>query len=287
MTVTEVLNYIREIINYKFYHNGEFSFGTMQVIILLVIFLVTKYGVKFILKAANKWVKEDSIGTGRKYAFEKFLRYCIYIIAAVTATQSVGIDISILLAGSAALMVGIGFGLQQTANDFISGIIILLDGSVDKGNILTIGDDIGTINEIGLRTSKMKTLDNRFIIIPNSKLVNDNVTNWSHDNGVVRFCVKVGVAYGTDTDLVESILLNIAREEDGVLNHPEPFVRFEDFGASSLDFELHFFHRNILGFKNVNSNVRKRINAAFNKQGIAIPFPQRDLWIKNPVSMNP
>ncbi len=271
---------ISEILGFNLISIGSYTLEVYQILLLLFLFIAARYGTRFILKGMRKLIK-PSVDQGRVYALEKFVRYLIYVVAFFLASQSLGIDLSIIMAGSAALMVGIGFGLQQTANDFISGIIILVDGSVEKGDTLTVGNEIGVINAIGIRASEMRTFDNRVIIIPNSKLVNDNVINWNHNNDLVRFHVSVGVAYGTDTELVRELLERVALEEDKVLNHPKPFVRFVNFGDSSLDFELHCYFSTIEVFEDVKSTLRFRINHIFREYNIEIPFPQRDVWFKN------
>ena len=179
------------------------------------------------------------------------------------------------------MLVGIGLGLQQTFNDLISGIILLFERSVEVGNVVELnGGMIGTVRRIGLRTSLIETRENISVIVPNSKLITDIVTNWSHNDDKARFLIQIGVAYGTDTQLVKKLLLKIARDNVYVLSNPGPTVRFTNFGDSSLDFNLIFWSRNFLVIEDIKSDLRFEINQVFLDNKINIPFPQRDVWIR-------
>ena len=147
-------------------------------------------------------------------------------------------------------------------------------------DVLDIGGLVGTVKAIGLRTSTVETRDSITVVVPNSKLVTDNVINWSHFDEKVRFKVGVGVAYGSDTKLVKKILLKIAADHPSVNEKPNPLIRFTNFGDSSLDFELHFFSRNFIHIEDVKSDLRFEIDNAFRENNVEIPFPQRVVWMK-------
>jgi small-conductance mechanosensitive channel len=197
--------------------------------------------------------------------------------------ESLGVKVTVLLAGSAALLVGIGLGLQQTFNDVISGIILLSEKSIKIEDILEIDGDVVKIQEIGLRTSKGLNTDDISIIIPNSLITNDKVINWSHQTRKTRFRIDVGVAYGSDVDLVLQIL------EASALEHPDIFekelidARLVNFGNSSLDFQILFFSKNIFRINKVKSDIRRIITKKFIENKIMIPFPQMDVYIKSNV----
>jgi small-conductance mechanosensitive channel len=227
-----------------------------------------------------RYYKRSQIDLGSQYAINQLLKYVIYTMAILWAISSLGFEITVLWGGAAALLVGIGLGLQQTFNDFFSGIVLLFERSVEIGHVLDIGGTIGTVKEIGLRTSLIETRDSITVVVPNSKLVTDNVINWSHLDEKVRFKINVGVAYGSDTKLVKNILLNVATEHPEIVEHPNPFVRFIDFGNSSLDFELYFFSRNFMRIEDVRSDLRFEIDNAFRENKVEIPFPQRVVWTK-------
>lgn len=227
-----------------------------------------------------RYYKRSHIDPGSQYAINQLLKYVIYTMAILSAISSLGIEMTVLWGGAAALLVGIGLGLQQTFNDFFSGIVLLFERSVEIGHVLDIGGTIGTVKEIGLRTSLIETRDSITVVVPNSKLVTDNVINWSHLDEKVRFQIDVGVAYGSNTKLVKDILLNVVGEHPEIVEHPNPFVRFINFGDSSLDFELHFFSRNFLRIEDVKSDLRFEIDNAFRENNVEIPFPQRVVWMK-------
>ncbi|MEM6770157.1 MAG: mechanosensitive ion channel domain-containing protein, partial [Bacteroidota bacterium] len=194
---------------------------------------------------------------------------------------NLGFELYAIWTGAAALLVGIGIGLQQTFNDLICGIIILFERSVKVGDVVELtGHQVGTIRKIGTRTSILETRDDIMIFVPNSKLIGENVTNWSQVERTARFHVKVGVGYNADVELVREVLLEVAAEHPKVLTSPKPQVWMIGFGDSSLDFDLLFYSRDLLRAEAIKSDLRFAITAAFRKANIEIPFPQRDLWIR-------
>lgn len=227
----------------------------------------------------NKYFKIKKISAGRAYAANQLIKYFVYIISLFIAINVLGISISGLWAAGAALLVGIGLGLQQTFNDFASGIILLLEGTVEKGDWIQVGDTVGEVKRIGLRTSLITTKRNISIIVPNSKITVDNVINLSHDNITVRHIISVGVAYGSDLALVKKVMLKCAHRHNKVL--PNAVVRFVNFGDSSLEFELLFWSHEHLNIEDVSSDLRFMIDSTFKKYNISVPFPQQDLYIKS------
>ena len=221
------------------------------------------------------------VDTGSQYAFNQILKYVVYVIAILIAFNELGIQTTLLLGGLAALLVGIGLGLQQTFNDFFSGIILLFERSVDVNDILNVDGLIGRVKKIGVRASQIETRDNITVVVPNSKLVTQNVINWSHEDAKARFWISVPVPYGTDTETVKEILLQEAKQNSYVLESPAPFIRMVEFADSALLFELHFWSRSFLIIEDVKSDLRMTVNEKLIEQDIHIPFPQRDLWIRS------
>ena len=195
--------------------------------------------------------------------------------------EALGVQVTILLAGSAALLVGIGLGLQQTFNDILSGIILLFEHSVKVGDILEIDGDRVIIQEIGLRTSKGMNVRQIVVIIPNSLITTNKVINWSHQTQKTLFNIDIGVAYGSDVDLVIKTLEESAVEHLEFSECEFKEVRFVNFGNSSMDFQLFFYSKNIIGIEKVKSDIREIIYKKFNENKITIPFPQMDLHIKS------
>ena len=270
-----------QFIEFELIKIGEYTVTVKDVLLIfLVLFFafITDWLIRRFLQ--RKYEKSDSKDEGRIYAYQKVFKYLIFFLAALVILHSLGIKISVLLTGSAALLVGIGIGLQQTFNDLISGFILLSEGSVEKGDVVHFSGVVGTVKSIGLRTSKIETRDSIVMIVPNSKLVVENVINWSHNEISNRFHVEVGVAYGSDVDKVTTILLQAALEHPMILKEPSPQVQFRNFGSSSLDFILHFYTGEFLKIEFIKSDLRYTINRLLAKNKITIPFSQHDIWIK-------
>lgn len=218
----------------------------------------------------------------RLHSLRLLLTYLIWLVAIVSALRTLGIDVTYMLAGSAALLVGLGLGLQQTFNDIMSGIIILLEGTIRVGDVLELEGLVGRVTEIKLRTSTVNSRDGMNVIVPNHRFINENVVNWTHNNMVNRFRITVGVAYGSDEQLVHRLLKDCAeRHADVITNEPEKavVVRLIGFGDSSLDFELLFWSRNAFRIEQTKSDIRFAILKAFREGGVTIPFPQRDVHL--------
>lgn len=224
--------------------------------------------------------KRNKVDAGTQFAINQLINYVIYVVAAIMALENLGLQMTLLWGGAAALLVGVGLGLQQTFNDFASGVVLLFERSVKIGDILEFNGLVGSVKRIGLRASLIETRDNVTIIVPNSKLVNDHVINWTHYDDKVRFEVKIGVAYGSDTTLVKKLLLQAVFENPYIVKYPAPFVRFMDFGDSSLNFSLYFFSRNYIVIEDIKSDIRFKIDTLFRENNIKIPFPQRELWMR-------
>ena len=258
------------------------DFRISDILEIALIFLAARLAIWFLTQVVlGNYFKRQNIDYGSQFAINQLLKYFIYIVTGLLALESVGIQPTVLLAGSAALLVGIGLGLQQTFNDLISGIILLFDRTVEVGDFVQLGSLVGVVKKIGIRTSVLETRDDISVIVPNSKLVGEQVVNWNHSDDKARFSVAVGVAYGTDTTLVKNLLLSVAKENPDILPTPEPFVRFTNFGDSSLDFELHFWSTRFMIIENVKSDLRFSIDDVFRKNNISIPFPQRDVWMRS------
>jgi small-conductance mechanosensitive channel len=271
-----------EILEFNFINVGGYHLNLIKLISATLILIGARILIAFIFSTfLKRFFKKRSVDIGRRYAIEQFLKYIIYTLALLAALQAVGVQFSVLLGGAAALLVGIGLGLQQTFNDLISGVILLGEGTVEVGDIVKVDGIVGKVTSIGIRTSKVETRDEISIIIPNSKLVVDNVVNWSHNESPTRFNVGVGVSYESDIQLVTKLLLQAAEEHPDILKEPTPKVQFKDFGSSSLDFELLFYSTAYLRIEFIKSELRYRIMELFRTNKIEIPFPQRDLWIRN------
>lgn len=216
---------------------------------------------------------------GTRYAIVSVLGYIIIAVGIVVAFNKLGTEWSQMQWIVAALGVGIGFGLQEIIANFISGLIILFERPVRIGDYVTIGDQSGTITRIKIRATTLSDLDNREILIPNKELITGRVINWTLSNSVTRMIIKVGVAYGSDTDRVRELMLNTVAANPKVLDKPNPQVFFLGFGDSSLNFEIRVFLRSFEDRFPVSHSIHTDIYAALEAANITIPFPQRDLHI--------
>ena len=272
---------ITDFFNFEIFSFNDNSLSIFDLTNVIVIVIVTKLVLWIINKALFNKKKIHTLDKGSAFALFQIIKYLIWIIAISLMLETLGIKVTILLAGSAALLVGVGLGLQQTFNDILSGIILLLEHSVKVGDILEIDGDRVIIQEIGLRTSKGMNVRQIVVIIPNSLITTNKVINWSHQTQKTLFNIDIGVAYGSDVDLVIKTL------EESAIEHLEfsecefKEVRFVNFGNSSMDFQLYFYSKNIFTIEKVKSDIRKIIYRKFNEHKIIIPFPQMDLHIKS------
>ncbi len=272
---------INSIIEFELFKIGKYSLtmGILLTVLFAIIFTkVVLWIVKKIIFRNKNYRKFEE---GNLHSLFQIIKYVIWIFAILIILDTVGLKLNVLLAGSAALLVGIGLGLQNTFNDFISGIILLFEGSIKIGDILEIDNDVVKIQRIGLRTSEAMNRDDIVTILPNSLITTNKVINWSHQSKKTRFRINVGVAYGSDVDLVLEILQKSALEHPEIKDGSSINVRFMNFGNSSLDFELLFFSKNIFRIENVKSEIRIIINRKFIENNITIPFPQIDLHLKS------
>lgn len=222
---------------------------------------------------------KNRIDKGAQYAVNQLLSYVIYVASFFLAMNIIDVKMNLILGGAAALLVGVGLGLQQTFNDFFSGIILLFERSIDIGDIVNVNGVIGTVKKIGIRTSKIETRDNITVIVPNSKLVTDNVINWSHNNNFARFEIKINVAFSSDPYLVKRILEQAVSLNDKVEKNPFPFVRFIEFGQYALEFHLLFWSKELINIEDVKSDLRFEINRLFRENKIEIPYPVQTIHL--------
>lgn len=216
-----------------------------------------------------------------RYAVLTICRYVIIIVGIVAAFGMIGIGWSQVQWLAAAITVGLGFGLQEIFANFVSGIIILFEQPIRVGDLVTINDVSGTVTKIRMRATTIRDWDRKELVVPNKVFVTDRIVNWTLSDTVLRIRVPVGIAYGSDTELARSILLDIARNHPLVLRDPEPQVWFTSFGDSTLDFDLRVFIGTADHLLNVRHDMLQAVDQAFRKAGIEIAFPQRDLHIRS------
>jgi len=274
-----MLETFKEIINFKLIDTDSIDITIGTLVLLLIVLIFTSVLLKLIrVVVTRKLPLEDK---NKFISFFQFIRYLVFIFAVIFALDVSGVNMSVLLTASAALLVGLGFALQQLFQDIISGVLIILDQSLHVGDIVEVDDKVGKVLEIKLRTTRVVTRNDRVMVIPNHKFMMDTLFNWTQNNFTNREQVNVGVAYGSNVELVRDLLLECAKNVEDVLDNPEPSVLFEDFADSSLNFSLYFYVSDGMKSPKIKSDLRFKIDAIFRQNKIAIPFPQRDIHIIN------
>lgn len=230
------------------------------------------------------------ISLGDQEAVAVIAKYGLIVVGTIVLLQVWGIDLSSLTIIFSALGVGIGFGFQNIAKNFGSGLILLFERPIQVGDFVKVGDLEGTVVRISARSTVLRSLDQISIIVPNSRFLEEEVINWSYENPVSRVRIPVGVAYGSDISLVKEVLLQATHGHAAVLAHPEPIIFFLGFGDSSLDFELRVWIDQPVAQYRIKSDLFFRIEELFRAHKIEIPFPQRELHVRSgsiPLALSP
>jgi small-conductance mechanosensitive channel len=261
---------------------GEFRI-TPQMIGLAVVTLYLAMQLSWLLQAVceTQIFYRKSVDRGVRDAIKKLVHYGVVLVGFLVALSVLGMSLQNFVVVLGALGVGIGFGLQDIVNNFLSGIIMLFERPVKVGDGILVDGEYGTVKYIGLRSTIVETLDQSELIVPNAHMISQKVTNWTLSSRRVRIVMPVGVAYGSEVPLVMTILAEVAGAHQEVLADPEPTAIFVAFGESSLDFELRVWIDNIDGRPRIKSELLLQIDARFRAAGVEIPFPQRDLHVRS------
>jgi small-conductance mechanosensitive channel len=254
--------------------------GVLGAVLMLAAALAASRFLRFVL--AHDVLPRLRVTPGAQQAVSTTLHYAVIAAGAVLALGLLGVDLNRfgLLAG--ALGVGLGFGLQNVVNNFVSGLILLFERPVQVGDTVELGNLAGEVRRIGIRASTIRTFDGADVIVPNANLISDRVVNWTHSDRLRRMDVRVGVAYGSDPERVMQILRDVARAHPDVLEEPPPVAVFQGFGESALDFALFAWAGRFERWFVARSELHVAVNSALRDAGIEIPFPQREVRVRGP-----
>jgi small-conductance mechanosensitive channel len=275
------VQHLDAILSYPLVHLSSGPLTLAALLTALLVLVCSRLVARLSARQVNAVLQRRDVDDGARFAIAKIVRYVVTLLGVLVAITSVGIRLDAVLAASTVLLVGVGFGLQNIAQNFISGLILLFERPVARGDFVQLGSATGTVVDIGMRATRVVTRDEVTIIVPNSELITAQVINHSVPTRNLRIKVTVGVAYGSDTARVRDELLRVALADDSLLRTPAAEVRFEDFGESMLAFALLVWISDPREDRRTASRLRFAIDAAFRAANIEIPFPQRELHLRS------
>lgn len=253
------------------------EFLITAVLVVIIFIAAIRLGGRFISLLLER---NSHIDDGQRVLVEKLANVAMIVVGFLLAMDILGIDLTALAFFSGAFGLAIGFGLQKTFGNLISGIILLMDRSIKPGDVIAVGDSFGWVNKIGIRAVSIITRDGKEHLIPNENMMTNEVENWSYSSKNVRVRIPVGVAYNSDIVQVEELLLAVAKDHKRVLKQPIPRVLIKGFGDNSVDFEFRIWIRDPEeGVSNIKSDILKQIWHVFHEHGVEFPFPQRDVHL--------
>ena len=263
---------------------GSFHLSFMDVITIIIVFSVSRFLVNvFRLYIERRFKDSEDFDEGSRFVYVQLAKYIVYTFSVIISLQVLFENLSFLLTGSAVFLGALGFGVQNIFKDMVSGVILLFEGTIKVGDIIrviqpsTSEEMIARVLKINVRTTKIETRDGNTLIIPNATLTQDHVENWSFGSDLTRFNIKVGVAYGSDTELVRKLLKQAAMSHPEVKKTEPIIVRMNDFGNNALEMELFFWADQTWEVELHKSEIRFEIDRLFRQHGITIPFPQRTI----------
>lgn len=281
-------NIVLEMLSRPLGKLGDLELSLALIIQFLVTVLLVGLLARFIARVmAERILSRTRLDESLRYTLARVTSYVVWVVGLLIGLTALGIDLTSLTVIAGALGVGIGFGLQNIVNNLVSGLILLGERSIAIGDRVDVGDVQGRVVRIGARSTSILTNDNIVIIVPNAEFIQQRVVNWSHGGDQrVRLRLPVGVSYNSDPRQVETLILQAAQEEPACLKDPEPTVVFLGFGNSSIDFELRAWTAELTHRPNVfRGYLYHRIWDKFKEHEIEIPFPQRDLHLREPLAV--
>ena len=276
----EWIETLNQILDFHVVEIGGSAITAKHILLFVVALLITRYASRTTRRVLTEHVL-TGVEPAPRYVILRITGYAVWVVGIIVALDLLSIDLTALAVVAGGLGIGIGFGLQNVVSNFVSGLVLLLEQPIRIHDRVTVENVEGNVVDIHFRSTTILTNDNIAIIVPNSQFINQTVTNWSHGDPNIRVHVPVGVAYGSDVELVTRVLEEVAAKTNHVLKNPSPEVRFNEFGDSSLNFELLVWSDDPPGHLKLRSRLNYSINAEFARHGIEIPFPQRVVHIES------
>jgi len=268
---------LKDILNYTIHLGKDLQITVKAILILIFILVVTALVLSLIKRIVNKRVSSED--QGKFDTVFSFFKYFIFLLVFFFSLDNIGVNVTAIFAASAALLIGIGLALQTLFQDIICGIFVLVDKSINVDDVIEVDDKVIKVTNISLRTTRGVNRANKVLIIPNHTYLTNTLYNWTQNGNMTREIVEVGVAYGSDVNLVKELLLKAARNTMKVLDSPEPTVHFLAFGDSSLNFRVVFTMTNSFYAVDTKSDIHFEIDRLFRENDVKIPFPQRDVHL--------
>ena len=258
---------------------GSFELSFRSILLFFSVIAAAQVVIWSVRYLLRKFLRNTNFEEGTRFMVMRLVRTVVYFLVIVVALDTAGIDLTVFWASSAALLVGVGIGLQNFFNDVVSGFVLLFEGGVRVGDELEVDGMMVRVERIDLRSTRVITRFGNLIVIPNGLISGQTVRNFTQGENATLIQLDVGVAYGSDVERVKVILLEAANAEEEVVKKAQTAVLFNDFGESSLQFTVYFWIEKPFLRKLISSNIRFRIDEAFRANGIRIPFPQRDVHV--------
>ncbi|TNF46750.1 MAG: mechanosensitive ion channel [Bacteroidetes bacterium] len=276
-----------EFLNYNLIESKKFTLSFYHIMVLILIFFLARVALNIVnLYLSKKFRKSNEYNAGTEYVYQQIAKYVVYIFAIFSSLRALDIDITLLITSSVGIFVGLGLGLQDVFKDMFAGVVLLLEGNIKVGDVIEISNGgksdamVAKILKVNVRTTHIETREGNVLIIPNTKLTQEFVENWSHGSPLSRFKLPVTVAYGSNTELVSRLLKQAAMGHPKVKKNEPVDVRLKNFGDNGLEMELIFWADQSWDVQNYMSEIRFEIDRLFREYQISIPYPQRDLHIR-------
>lgn len=286
MELSELLNSIQDFLNLRLFNLQDTPVTIMSLVIFIVFISVFLFLGSFLRRfMQNRFLKKFDIESGLRYTLSRVTQYVVVVLGLLISFQFVGIDLTSLAVIFGLLSVGIGFGLQNITANFISGLIIMFERPITVGDRVDVGGIEGDVIEISIRSTKIRTMNNTSIIVPNSQFVENNVVNFSHGDPTFRLHIEVGVSYASDLDKVLKALNEVAEEHPKVMKDPKHQIHLTEFADSAWDMELRVWIPDVKERYILRNELNQAIVRKFDEYDIEIPFPQRDLHVRSSVDL--